>query len=379
MSFAAAALAFASLAFTAAAFVVARRELRALIKVRPQPLTTPLLVVIPARNEAERIRPTLRALLASDVAPDVKLDVLVVDDRSSDETVNLVEAMAASDSRLRLLRLDTEPAPGVFGKPRALAAAIEHARATSTLPERVLFLDADVVLERGALGAIVAALDETKADALSGVPKLVCESRVEQLFVPALASVVTGRFMPSKVHDDVDATAFLNGQLLLVKAAALDDAGGFGSVSHTVLEDVALARALKSRRRRLRLADLRAIASTRMYTSFAEIRAGFGKNARALLGASAASVGVLAFATSLFPWVALASAALDGDPGGIVHGLAIDAILANVALQLATRKIAGAPLWPVACLPVVYGGVALVIASGSSTTITWRGRSYSRQ
>ncbi len=397
MSAVALALAALSLAFVASALVVARRELAALWRVAPGSPVTPvaparqlpplaeraggaaegLLVVVPARNEGARIGPTLRALLADDSAPAA---IVVVDDRSTDDTAAVVEALAAQAAgRLRLLRLEDEPPPGVFGKPRALQAAVDDARARAaaeggTLPERVLFLDADVVLAPGALAALNGAMDRSGADALSGVPRIVCESAVEQMFVPALISVVTGRFAPSRVHDDVDPTAFLNGQLVLVKTAALDDAGGWAAVSGTVLEDVALARALKSRGKRVRLADLRPWASTRMYASFAELSDGFGKNATALLGRTAGVVGVFAFATSLVPWLVAGIAVASPDPLALA---ACVVAVVTMGLQALVRRTAGAPVWPALVLPVVYAGVAVVLVRASlRRRIAWRGRVY---
>jgi uncharacterized protein (DUF983 family) len=354
---------------------VGRRELRALVAVTARPLAGPLLVVIPARNEASRIGPTLDALLAD---PCPTLSILVVDDRSTDGTAALVDERAARDARLRLLRLKDDPAPGVFGKPRALAAAVEDARARAGLPARVLFLDADVRLAPGALGALEAA--HAPGVALSGVPRLVVESVAEQLFVPALVSLVTGRFMPSRVHDAKDQGAFLNGQIILVDTATLDDVGGFQRVQHTVLEDVALARAWKEKGHALRLADLRAVASTRMYANFGEIAEGFGKNALVLLGRGAAFVGALSFVTSCLPAASLVLAASSGDAPVVV---AVGALVAGVVgVQLALRRMAGAPLWPVLVLPVVYAGVFFVLAKTTARAlrgqpVRWRGRSYS--
>lgn len=369
-------LAGLALVFVATAFVVGRRELRALVRATPAPLDEPLLVVMPARNEAARLEPTLTALLAD---PSPTLAVLVVDDRSTDGTAALVERLAAAEPRLGLLRLKDDPPGGTFGKPRALAAGVEDARRRGALPARLLFLDADVHLAPGALGGIIAAQRASGAAALSGVPRLVCASAVEELLVPTLVSVVTGRHPPRRVHDPQDPTAFLNGQLVLVDTSALDDVGGWRAVSQTVLEDVALARALKARGHALRLADLRALASTRMYESFGEIDAGFGKNATALLGKSAAVVGLLAWALSLLPVTALVLALLAGD--ALALAAVVVVVAAVLALQLLARRAAGAPVWPVLVLPLSYLGVAFILGKATAKALlgrplAWRGRDY---
>lgn len=366
-----------AIVFVAVAARVALRELRALVPVTPRSGVDvdALLVVIPARDEAARIGPTLRALLAEPGT----FDVVVVDDRSCDGTADVVRALAQQHTRLRLLALMDEPPPGVFGKPRALQAALEDALARGPLPPRVLLLDADVELAPGALAGLTAASDGCGVAVFSGVPRLVCETMAEQLFVPALVSVVTGRFPPSRVHRPDDQTAFLNGQLILADTAALMAAGGFVPVMRTVLEDVALARHLKAHGLKLGLGDLRAVARTRMYTSWAEIRAGFGKNAVALLGPHAGLVGLLAFATSLLPGAALV-AALDSGRSDVIGAVSLG-VAGVVAAQGAVRVMAGIPVWPVLVLPVVYLGVAVVLGRASlqhlvGAPVAWRGRRY---
>jgi hypothetical protein len=386
-------LAALSFGFVAAALRAGRRELAALTPIEPAPLVEPLLVVIPARNEAGRLEPTLRALLAE---PSAALSVLVVDDHSHDGTAELVERLAATDGRLALLRLEGEPGEGVFGKPRALAAAVAAARARAVLPARALFLDADVVLAPGALGGMLAAQARSGAQALSGVPRLVCETAVEQLFVPAFVSLLTAGTPPSRVHDPDHPAAFLNGQLILLDTEALAAVGGWAAVERTVLEDVGLARLLKASGRVIRLADLRALAATRMYSSFREIEEGFGKNAVALLGRRAWLMGLASLAVSLLPLAALVLAlpavsaglaALSGAHEGLSGGesalgaAAVTLVAGVLALQLRARRMAGAPRWPVLILPVVYAGVALVLARASvrswrGAPISWRGRRY---
>lgn len=369
-------LSAAGLALVTAAFLAGRRELAALLKVTPSPMQGALLVVIPARDEGKGIAACLERVLA-ERAPGLR--VLVVDDRSSDDTAAVVARAAQQETRLSLLRLDDDPPAGTFGKPRALALAIEHARAAAPLPERVLFLDADVLLESGALGGLMRALESSGARALSGVPRLHCLTLLEQLLVPTIVPIVVRGHGPTRVHDPRDPTAFLNGQLILVDTAAYLSTGGFAALAHTVLEDVALARALKSRGHALRLADLRALASTRMYSSWRGIVEGFGKNAVALLGAHAWAMGALALLTSLLPWLGLALSLHAGDTRAIAITGAI--VGATALVQALARRRSGAPLWPVLVLPLAYLGVAWVLARASWRALrrqptTWKGRDY---
>jgi hypothetical protein len=352
----------------------ARVEGAVLVPVARRALTDPLRVIVPARNEEARIGPTLRALLRE---PSPLLRVLVVDDRSTDGTADVVKALMRTDARLSLLHLDADPPAGVFGKPRALALAVAH---VNPAPDDVLvFLDADVLLDEGALGGVHHALVDSGADAFSGGPRLVCGSITEDLVVPSFVAWVAAAHPPSRVHRDDDKTALLNGQLIALRAETLASVGGFACVEHTVLEDVALGHALKSSGKRLRLGDLRTIAQTRMYTSWGELVAGFGKNARALLGPSALPIAMLSLVlSSLAPAGVLL--ALTSSSTGVV-GLTLALFMLTTALQVRLRRVLQAPVWPALVPTLVYLLIVTVVVRALWHAhvrghVHWRGRSY---
>lgn len=359
--------------------VIGHRELRAFVKVRPQALTERLRVVIPARNEAHRIGATLEAVLQE---PSPLLEVVVYDDRSTDETCDIVESWVERDRRLLLLRGTTDPEPGTFGKPSCLARAGECADERLGKHEGAwLYLDADVVLTPGTLGGLVQTLREEGADALSGVPHFHNITLIEQLVVPVVTALVGMRHPPRAVHDERSATAFLNGQLILAHRDALAAVGGFAAVKSAVLEDVALARLLKQRGRKLRLALLHGCASTRMYTSWVEIRDGFGKNAVALFGGPTRTLfsAVGAFLLASGPWLGLVVGVQAEDAP--LAALTIMAFLVGALSQLALRRGLHLPLWPVLVLPLAYALAAWVLLRAvvlvwTRRTISWRGRRY---
>src|SRR5215207_5018220 len=116
---------------------------------------TPVTVVIPARNESRTIETVVRSILASTYHP---FELVVVDDRSTDDTASIVERLAAGDARLRLVR--GEPLPdGWYGKPWA---CVQGARAGTG--ELLLFTDADTRHEPELLGRAVGALRAASAD-----------------------------------------------------------------------------------------------------------------------------------------------------------------------------------------------------------------------
>ena len=341
---------------------------RALVRVAKETLAEALTVVIPARNEEERLPATLDALLRE---PSPQLRVFVVDDRSSDGTAAAVRERAGGDPRVVLLQLDDDPPPGQFGKPRALAAGV---RASAEHGAFVLFLDADVVLEEGCLGGLLMTARLQGAHALSGVPALELPTLVEQCLVPAFVALVAARYPTTRVHDALRRDAFLNGQVMLVQRTALQAVGGIEAVGTSVLEDVALAARLKHAGFRIRLADLRTLARTRMYANLRDIAEGFGKNARAVFGpAAVVAVGAQALLLAWAPWLALGISAVRGD----AFWVAILGVLATSMLQLFSRQAVGLRAWPALLAPVTYAFVAAVYLRAALTRqVRWRGRTY---
>ena len=358
----------------------------------PAPLTSPLLVVIPARNEASRLPRTLDLLLAD---RSTLLTVIVVDDASTDGTAAIVATRARRDPRLSLRRPSWPPTTDVFGKPRALDDGI---RADTAGHELVLCLDADVHLQPGALGGLVAALEGSDprvtgvtgvtgtadgpggaggpADALSVMPDLDDVTLAERALVPAFVAAVGASFPPSAVHDAKRPEAFLNGQLILLRRRALDDVGGFASVCHTVLEDVALAGRLKARGHRLRLIDGHGLVATRMYATFNDIVQGFGKNALALHGRRLMGLALMLMTVAWLPWLCLGAARLvPGDVDDLVCTLAL---VVTIACSALTRRTLRSSPWLALLSPLVMSVVGGVyVRAAVVRRATWRGRTFS--
>ena len=354
----------------------AKRRLASLYPLDPASLEAPLSVIIPARNEAERIWATLEALLHE---PSATLSVRVYDDDSTDDTGRIVQAFAARDPRLSWVRGPPLDVRAGFGKPHALA------RATADAPDASgpwLFLDADVRLDPGTLGGLMRALDAHGLDALSGAPRVEMKSRTEQLLMPVFLSLAASAVDPARVHDARRPEAFLNGQLILIRRDALARVGGWASVTDAVLEDVALARRLKRAGLKIGLADLRGLATTHMYDGWAAMRAGFQKNAVALHGGAltCATLGLSGFVlAALAPAATLWALALPGPPGAV--WVAGGGWLFVTAVQAALRRWLALPGWPVLFQPIAYAAAGLVLVRAALSTwwggtIAWRGRTY---
>jgi hypothetical protein len=255
-----------------------------LLRVPPPPASVPekVSVLLPARNEALRLGPTLRAVLDSRHVPD--LEVVVLDDASTDATADVVSEVAAGDARVRLVRRDTEPPPGWLGKPWACARLAELADPRSTV---LVFLDADVQLHPDGLSRTLRLLREAELGYVSPYPRQLAVSPAERLVQPLLQwSWLT--FLPLRLaeHSPRPSMAVANGQLLAVDRGLYDRAGGHRLAAGAVLEDIAVARVLRAAGASGGMVDGTSVATCRMYTGWTDVRDGYAKSLWATAGGS---------------------------------------------------------------------------------------------
>lgn len=313
-------------------------------------------VLLPARNEAHRLEPCLRALLDQAGVPG--LEIVVLDDRSDDGTAAVVKGVVDSDPRVRVVT-GVEPPPGWLGKPHACHQLAGHADPAADV---LVFLDADVVLAPRGVAASVALLRESGLDLISPYPRQVTGTVGERLVQPLLQwSWLT--FLPLRLAERSPrpSLAAANGQLLVVRRAAYDRAGGHAAVRGEVIEDVALLRAVKRAGGTGGVVDGTELASCRMYAGWDELRDGYGKSLWAAFGSpggAAATVGALA-ALYVLPAVA----ALAGSRAGLA-GYA-----AGVAGRVVAARATGGRVWPDA-----FAHPVSIAALGWLTARSWRQR-----
>ncbi len=334
----------------------------------PPECADPVSLLLPVRDEAHRVTPTVRSLLAQRGVPD--LEIVVLDDGSTDGTADVVRRAAGDDPRLRVVP-GTPPPPGWLGKPHACAQLAGHARG------RVLvFVDADVVLAPHAVAAAVALLREHALDAVSPFPRQVADDVPTRLVQPLLQwSWLV--FLPLRLAERSPrpTLAAANGQFLVVDTAALARAGGFGAVSTEVLDDIALMRAVKRAGGRGVVADGSTVATCRMYDGWTEVRQGYEKSLWSATGSPAAATALSAGLAWLYLLPPLA--ALAGSRAGAVG------YLAGVAGRVATARHTGGRVWPDAIAHPVSVGLLLVLLARSwrarrTGRLVWKGRSLGR-
>src|SRR5277367_5097907 len=222
-------------------------------------------VVVPARNEEVSLRACLESLVAQ---TGVSFELLVVDDGSTDRTSEI----ARSFSGVRVV--DPGPLPsGWSGKNNALVAGAKQARG-----RWLLFTDADTVHRAGTLASSVAEVQRQKAALLSYSPEQEVHGVWEKAIMPVIFAELASTFRPSEVSDPASTAAAANGQYILVSREAYDAVGGHAAISTSLLEDVALARAVKASGRKIFFRYGGDAVRTRMYRSFAQLREGWTKN-----------------------------------------------------------------------------------------------------
>ena len=327
-------------------------------------------VLIPARDEAARIGGCLEALLQS---TGVDLEIIVYDDGSTDATAAVVGAIAARDPRLRLQQGTALPA-GWLGKNHAC-----HRLAQAASYELLVFVDADVRVAPDGLARAVALLDDAEVDLLSPYPRQIAMSLSERLLQPLLQwSWLT--FLPLRLAERSAAPRLTaaNGQLLVCRGAAYRRAGGHAAVREAVIEDVALARALKRAGARVAMADGTDIATCRMYRGWSEVRDGYSKS---LWAATARPRGAVAMALLLgwlycLPPAVLVARLVRGRGDVFTPAVGYGAGVAGRAI--AARRTGGRPLdsfgHPVG-IAVLIGLLLRSHALRARGSLTWKGRS----
>lgn len=281
----------------------------------PAPPAEQVALLLPVRDEADRIGPCLQALRALLCRSAGQLTLTVLDDGSTDGTGDLVRARLGDLPGVRVL--EGAPLPtGWLGKPHACDQLARAAGEASVL----VFLDADVTLAPQAVDAAVALLRSARLDLVSPYPRQLATGFGQRLVQPLLqwswATTLPLRLAEDSPRPSLSAA---NGQFLVVDAAAYRRAGGHAAVRTDVLEDLALLRAIKAAGGRGTVVDGTELATCRMYATWPDLVDGYGKSLWSAFGgrgASAAVAGLL-----LLAYVVPAAAALGGSVvGGSVVG-----------------------------------------------------------
>ncbi|HLI83434.1 MAG TPA: glycosyltransferase [Bryobacteraceae bacterium] len=220
--------------------------------------------VIPARNEAAGVAQALRSLAAQKYRGD--FHIVLVDDASEDGTAEIARASVPPE-RLTVLR--SEPLPtGWTGKLWAVAQGV--AEANRYAPDYLLLTDADIVHSPGAL-ELLAGEAAGGYDLVSWMVTLRCESLAERALMPAFVFFFFMLYPPAWIANPRYRTAGAAGGCMLVRRTALERIGGIARIRGELIDDCALARAIKQSGGRVRLELNPWARSIRDYPSFGEV------------------------------------------------------------------------------------------------------------
>ena len=338
---------------------------------RPESPPPPVSVLVPARDEEASIRECAEAVLASE---GVELELVVLDDHSSDATAAIVRELAGRDPRVRLESAPELP-PGWNGKQHACARLAEHAR-----HDLLCFLDADVRLEPQGLARLAAAQQRSGAALVSGFPRQLTGTLGEALVVPLIHLVLLGYLpLPGLKWTRRPSFAAACGQLVLARREDYERAGGHAAIRASRHDGVTLPRAFRRAGLATDLVDATRLARCRMYRSFGETWAGFAKNATEGMASPGAILPwtILLLGGHVAPFALLLAGLLGAVPA-LLPPAALGAALSlggRLALALRFRQSAlGALLHPIGVAIVVAIQWTALARRFAGRPVAWKGR-----
>jgi glycosyltransferase involved in cell wall biosynthesis len=323
-------------------------------------------IIIPARNEESNLGTCLESLTAQ---TGVAFEIIVVNDHSTDRT----QEIASSFKNVHVIEAGSLP-EGWTGKNNAVTTGAREAQG-----EWLLFTDADTVHLPGSLaGALKEALDNN-AELLSYSPEQIAASFWEMATLPVVFAELARQYPPAKVSDPFSPVVAANGQFIFIRRATYEAVGGHAAIAGDILEDVALARSVKTSGRKIRFRYAGTAVRTRMYRNYRQLRDGWTKNLVLLFP----NTGWLAAKTLLWwalAWGVVAAAIIDH-----AHPWWWNPLAVALLLSLTSRLRRANFTWDMNVLGTIFGMpmfAYLVLRSKrayAKGSVSWKGRTYGKQ
>ncbi len=347
----------------------------------PDPPNDPprVTVIVPARNEARNIGACLHSILASSYP---RLEVIAVDDHSSDSTAEIARAVAFTDGRLVVLDSPDLPADW-FGKQWACQTG-----ASAASGDILVFMDADARACADLVTRSVNGMLRRRADFYSVLGWQNMVTFWEKILQMQVFTVLTTRFGGTEIVNDARKASakIANGQYLMVQRATYDEFGGHELVRGYVAEDLMLAQRYFELGKKTVLVMGEEQLSTRMYASLAEIISGWRKNLYAggrhsmPFGNRAAALAPLLlplpFLMQLAPPVTLVIALASGRPAlALWAGIATGVTLLTWTMYYRRARLSKwyALLYPLGAAMTLY---IVLFATARGSRVEWKGREY---
>lgn len=333
---------------------------------RPWPAAS---ILVAARDEAWGVETCARSLLALDY-PD--LEVIAVDDRSTDATGAILDRLAAQDARLKVIHVAELP-PGWLGKNHAQWLGAGQARG-----ELLLFTDADIEFSPAALRDAVSILEADRLDHLALGPALTLPGVPLAACVAYFARQLTLLMRPWRARDPRSDGYIGVGAFNLVRAEAYRAAGGHERIALRPDDDIRLGQILKQAGFRQDVRHAPDALRVTWYGSVGEFVRGLEKNVLAGLdyrGALGLCGLALLLMVEMLPWIVLAA----GEGAArVAAAAAIAAAMLSIAaiLHVARAPVAAALLEPYAAVVFAWACMRSIVLAYVRGGIVWRGTHY---
>lgn len=341
-------------------------------------------VLVPARNEEGKIGRCLDSLLKQNYP---HFEIVVIDDRSTDNTAQIIQSYVDADEKKRIKFIHGKDAPdGWIGKCNALAHAVNYA-----IGQWLIFTDADTYHKPNSIRDAVYYAANQQADLVSFVPLQELGSFPEKLIMPTLLSSFLLGDPFHTVNDPECPRAYAYGQYIICRRTSYFAVGGHQSVRNEIVEDHALGKVFKDQAYKIEVADGRTLYSVRMYTNLTSLWQGWTKNLYSLIDSRIPNLLIILFlinSVALFPFVQLlliCQIVFSGHSDSLTPislGLvAIQFLALGFWFEKTSQHHAGIDwrnffLFPLGSLgvTVLYCHAAYLVLSGSQ--VNWKGRKY---
>lgn len=329
----------------------------------------PVSVVVAARDEAPHIAAAVLSMLDQNYPA---LELVAVDDRSTDGTGEILDRLADLDPRLSVIHVDTLPA-GWLGKNHALQRGADAA--TGSL---LLFTDADVVMRPGAIPRAVSIMEQGGLDHLALAPRILAGTAPATVVVAVFLALFSAFFRPWRARDPESRWHVGIGAFNLVRSAAYRSIGGHGALPLRPDDDVRLGRALKAAGFRQAAVLGTDFVEVQWYPSLGAMARGLRKNAFAVVDYRLSLVAAGTALPFLFIfWPATALLVTTGP----VFWLNVGVVAVGILAVADTARAHGLPFWTGVAYPlsslillgIIWAAALRAVRTGA---VEWRGTEY---
>ncbi len=332
-------------------------------------------IIVPARNEAQLVGEAIASLVGQRYPGD--FSVTLVDDHSEDGTAELARRAAARlgrDEKLTVVSAEPLP-PGWSGKLWALNRGIGAVEAAGEPPELFLFTDADIVHWPTNLASLVSRLEAERRDLVSEMAWLRCRSLAERFLIPAFVFFFAMLYPFAWSNLRRRKTAAAAGGVMLIRRGAYYGAGGFAAIRGALIDDCALAKAVKKSGGSTWLGLTKEAKSLRPYPAIADIWRMVARTAFAQLRYSPALLGATVAGLALVYLAPVALVFAGGSARGIAAAAWVAMSLAYLPMVLFYEiSPLWAPLLPAAALVYLAATIDSARRHWQGTGGLWKGR-----